>query len=188
MTTKNPDIRVRIIREQDPMDPRDWTNLGTLVCWHKNYELGDEQPSATPEEYRDALPKGTTVFPLYLYDHSGISLSMTLTYPYIDAWDAGQVGFVVVTPERQKEVGTPDNLVSGCLEGELATYNQYLAGDVWGYLVEVRKHCDACGHDEWEHVDSCWGFFGSDPLENGIGESIGEYVTDDELATIELEV
>ncbi len=187
MTTKNPDIRVRIIREQDPTSPRDWDNLGKLVCWHKSYELGDEQPKCNPEEYREDLPKGSKVFPLFLYDHSGIALSMNLTYPFDDPWDAGQVGFVVLTPQRQEIIGTPDALVDACLEAELATYNQYLEGDVWGYLVEQREHCGRCGHDEWEQVDSCWGFFGSNPKENGIKDAVGEYVTDDELAKIELE-
>ena len=29
--------------EQDDMteSPREWDNLGTMVCWHRNYDLGD---------------------------------------------------------------------------------------------------------------------------------------------------
>ena len=29
--------------DSDPMDPRDNDNLGTMVCWHSRYNLGDEQ-------------------------------------------------------------------------------------------------------------------------------------------------
>lgn len=42
------------------------------------------------------------------------------------------------------------------------TYNQYCSGDVWGYVIEKQNHCDKCQHDEWEIIDSCWGFYGQD--------------------------
>lgn len=32
-------------------------------------------------------------------------------------------------------------------------HNQYLLGDVWGFVVEDK---------DGEHLDSCWGFFGDD--------------------------
>jgi len=32
-------------------DPRDWDNLGTMVCWHSRYILGDEQPGGDSEDY-----------------------------------------------------------------------------------------------------------------------------------------
>jgi len=36
-------------------DPRDWDNVGTMVCWHNRYKLGDEQPSLDPDEYLTSL-------------------------------------------------------------------------------------------------------------------------------------
>lgn len=44
--------------EQDtgfPCNPRQECNVGTMVCWHGRYELGDEQPSCDPQEYRRGL-------------------------------------------------------------------------------------------------------------------------------------
>jgi hypothetical protein len=35
------------------------------------------------------------------------------------------------------------------IEGEVKTYNQYLAGDVYGYVVS----------NDNEPIDSCWGFY-----------------------------
>ena len=33
---------LRIIQDEDPRNPRtEWDNLGTMVCWHKRYDLGD---------------------------------------------------------------------------------------------------------------------------------------------------
>lgn len=42
---------IRIESDDDPLNPREWDNLGTMVCWHRNYDLGDEQPSTDPEEW-----------------------------------------------------------------------------------------------------------------------------------------
>ena len=34
------------------MNPREeCSNLGTMVCWHRRYSLGDEQPSESPDEW-----------------------------------------------------------------------------------------------------------------------------------------
>ena len=42
------------------------------------------------------------------------------------------------------------------MEQEVKTYDQYLTGDVWGYIIE---------DDSGEVLDSCWGFFGHDYCE-----------------------
>ena len=59
-----------------------------------------------------------------------------------------------------------------CLEGEVEVYDQYLTGDVYGYVVTkttVYKHCKETKEEE---VDSCWGFYGRDVKENGMLENI----------------
>ena len=38
-----------------------------------------------------------------------------------------------------------------CLLAEVQRYDQYLNGDVWGYVIE-----DSASHA----VESCWGFYG----------------------------
>jgi len=47
----DPVRRITIHRDNDPEDPRAWDNLGTMVCWHRRYRLGDEQPSEDPQDY-----------------------------------------------------------------------------------------------------------------------------------------
>jgi hypothetical protein len=37
--------------------PRDWDNLGTMACWHRRYNLGDEQPRLEPAEWAAWLKK-----------------------------------------------------------------------------------------------------------------------------------
>lgn len=48
--------RVKVYRDQDPCDPRaDYDHVGTMVCWHGRYKLGDEQPSEDGNEHRLSL-------------------------------------------------------------------------------------------------------------------------------------
>lgn len=44
-------FRIGMYTDTDPESPREWSNVGTMVCWHRRYTLGDEQPSVTPDEY-----------------------------------------------------------------------------------------------------------------------------------------
>ena len=157
---------VKIIQDTDPMSPREFDNIGIMVCWHRRYDLGDIQPKQTPEEWNNAIPKGSVVLPLYLYDHSGITMR---TSKFSCEWDSGQVGVIIATPEKIRECyqikritkKTRERVVA-CLEQEVKTYDQYLRGDVWGFVVE----------NNGEHEDSCCGFFGDKLSETGILENL----------------
>jgi hypothetical protein len=163
--------RVRIIAETDPLNPRrDYDNLGSMVCWHPRYTLGDEQISRdNAQETYDALPETAEVLPLFLYEHGGITMN---TNGFSCPWDSGQVGFIYVTAEEMiKEYGddseeTREN-VRNYLKGEVELYDMYLRGDVYGFVIEEVSTCDH-GHEHATEVDSCWGFFGSEPEENGM--------------------
>jgi hypothetical protein len=50
-TTEPPKRRIRIVHDDSPESPREWDNLGTMVCWHNRYTLGNEQPSRDPLEH-----------------------------------------------------------------------------------------------------------------------------------------
>ena len=41
----------KIVRDEDPESPREWSNLGVMACWHNRYSLGDEQPTCDTQEY-----------------------------------------------------------------------------------------------------------------------------------------
>jgi hypothetical protein len=170
----NPVYRLKIERDDDPQNPREWDHPGTMVCWHNRYTLGDEQPKQDPGEYREGLPPRVEL-PLYLYDHSGITMS---TGSFSCPWDSGQVGFIyvpiakikaeygwkVLTKARRKKI-------EEYLRSEVRTYDDYLTGSVYGYTVEklVGAIC------EWEQVDSCWGFYGDDPVESGLCYTIPHF-------------
>ena len=97
---------LKIETDDDPESPRQWDNFGIMVCYHPNYNLGDVQRMYF-DEYLES--EGLTEsdiavkLPLWLYDHSGISMSCgDRTYPYNDQWDSGLVGTIYVTKESLK--------------------------------------------------------------------------------------
>lgn len=182
----NTQKRIRVEQDETPMHPRkDMDNLGTMVCWHGRYELGDEQPSESPFEFRSELPKDIIELPLYLYDHGGITMN---TAGFSCPWDSGQVGFIYVSRADVREqygwkriTKAREQQILGYLKAEVETYDQYLRGDVYGFIVEERptavfdaegKPVEVDGDELWEETHSCWGFYGDDPFKNGISDHI----------------
>jgi len=158
---------INVYPDSDPYDPRaEWDNLGTMVCFHKRHTLGDKTDYQSDQfnswgELRAELAKrAAIILPLYMYDHSGITIS---TSPFSCLWDSGQIGYIYVDKETlRKEYSVRRisaktlRLAKRVLLSEVTTYNQYLRGEVYGYTID--------GLDE-----SCWGFYG-DPKEHMIPE------------------
>jgi hypothetical protein len=264
---ENEKFRLRVFYDDHPENPREWDNLGTMVCSHRRYDLGDEQAKNTElysswEEWLEnevLEPNGgedeVVVLPLYLYDHSGITMN---TSGFSCPWDSGQVGWIYCTKKRFREetgytedelfstdqhrepkvrehvkvkgrdagpcewgqvteiqdgmvtvdfdycrssVRKPENVVTvplseieevmanravEMLVEEVETYDDYLTGRVYGFVLEEKKlgcdakECPACGHVEpcdsnsdieYEQTDSCWGFYG-DWAKQGIQEHL----------------
>mgnify|MGYP001428497464 CR=1 FL=1 len=154
---------LKICYDPYPENPRDWDNLGTMVCWHRRYLLGDEHNFESPEKFfREVNHKNAIILPLYLYDHSGITMNTT---GFHCPWDSGLVGFIYVKKEKiREEFGVKRvtkkirKIVEECLVNEVKIYDFYLRGEVFGYVIE----------ENGEVIDSCWGFYGLDFKENGI--------------------
>lgn len=174
---ENEKFRVKIIQDFDPQNPRDDDNLGTMICFHSRYNLGDKHDFKSVQEFKEwwmeNAESGVTL-PLYLYDHSGVTMS---TGPFSCPWDSGQVGWIYVTAETIKQEFPCKrtskkirNKVIAILEAEVQTYDQFLTGDIWGFEIERKED------DEWEHADSCWGFYGHDPKENYMWEHWSEEI------------
>lgn len=52
--TKDGEVLLGFIeRDNNAQNPRkEFDSVGKMVCWHRSYDLGDEQPSESPEDYR----------------------------------------------------------------------------------------------------------------------------------------
>lgn len=97
------------------------------------------------------------ILPLHLYDHSGISMSVSsfVGRAHHAEWDSGQVGWMVATPEViQREYGDLSSesyaKAEALMKSEVQTYDLYLRGQCYGF----RLYMDG------EETDSCWGFLG----------------------------
>jgi hypothetical protein len=146
-------------------------------------EAGNDDPTAYAErlvlaksvKLIDAALEGYVILPLFLYDHSGITMSVG---SFGCPWDSGQVGWIVCDPETiEREFNGDRDLAEKCLLAEVMTYDQYLTGDVYGFIVEERDFDDERDEDDdedWEETDSCWGFYGSDVRENGMAGHLSD--------------
>lgn len=167
-TTEYNGYTIEIEQDPDPMNPRtEFDNVTKMACFHKRYILGDKDHCGFDDRdfsNWDEMERGifarenvAVIRPLYMYDHSGITIKTT---PFSCPWDSGQIGFVWITKETAlKDFGirrlTKKNIdrLAMALYADVETYDNYLTGEVYGYKV-----LDPDG----EEVDSCWGFFGGD--------------------------
>lgn len=140
--------------------------------WEEYYVPGEDGEDVDNPDYIDLDDKqalidtagklGMVILPLYLMDHSSVSMS---TGDYGDRWDSGMVGVIFCTPEVVKrEWGEgPEARAKAlkCLEVEVETYSAYLEGDVWGFSISpyICDDSDA-GYTLTEELESCWGFYG----------------------------
>ena len=76
-----------------------------MICFHKRYNLGDKHDFDRSDyeswdELKQAIIKETDaaiILPLYLYDHSGITMNTTGFYC---PWDSGIVGYITISKAK----------------------------------------------------------------------------------------
>lgn len=176
-------------------DPRQCDNLTTMVCWHPDYLLGDEQIRGSRGQvetpfheggdgvtsmmqvyrYLGIVREGVCILPLYLLDHSGISIRAGSPSPFDNpvvrrddfgqgmGWDTSMVGFVYTTHERITELCGDDakyhseEWIREAVAQDVRSYDDYLTGSVFGFVVAPDSEDEA----------SCWGFLGDPDAEGG---------------------
>jgi len=111
--------------------------------------------------------KHNVILPVYLYDHSGLTINTT---GFSCPWDSGQLGWIYATHESViKEYGavTPETLekAENLLRSEVEEYDLYLTGQCYGFKLYE-------GHNE---INSCWGFLSAF---SDIGKQIREHLPD----------
>ena len=189
-------FRYRIERDTDAENPRTgFDNPGKMVCWHSRYKLGDEQPRQEVDEWLyeladykkdrcdlDEFPsigqmikrieRHYIILPLYLYDHSGITMN---TSGFSCRWDSGQVGFIYLSKAEARNEYKRNwvKMAKKYLESEVETYDAYISGEVYGYVIESYYE-DEDGEEivEDDHYDSCWGFYGHEHCEQEAKELV----------------
>jgi hypothetical protein len=176
--------KIKVKSETEPDSPRNWDNLGTMVCFHKRYDLGDKHNYSFNDysgwdEMEKAIIKRENVgviLPLYLLDHSGITISTT---DFNDRWDSGRIGFIFISKDKMlKEYGGKictkqlKERVKEYLVSEVKTYDQYLRGEVYGFQIFDKYN---------NEIDSCWGFYDKNECMKAAEECVPEQVLPEQV-------
>ena len=177
---------ISVSPDDNPSDPRENDNLGTMICFHRRYNLGDKHKFSDSQEFLEWLKENKNdiaiCLPIFMYEHSEVSLSTSnKKYPFNDRWDAGQVGIVYVTKETLKKeypIDQPQEktieIATNVLVAEVEEYSRYLNGDIYGYQISATEGSPKLC------TDSCWGF---DDMNYMIDEAKAaiDYAIEDEL-------
>ncbi len=165
-----------LINDDVPFNPREDEHLGTMVCFHKRYSsLGDKINLNFDNfnnwddlyDYLKNEKKAIIILPLYMYEHSGISIkvgSFNGLLPEGHArFDSGQIGFIYCTTGDLKRIGTKKSNAIKRLKAEVDTYSDYVNGDCYCLVRE-----DFNENKEQINYDICGGFFGIEYAEKAL--------------------
>ncbi len=185
---ENEKYKLEIFDDLNPCSPREFDNLGTMVCFHRRYNLGDKTELKSSdfssweelESYLYKTEDALIAIPVFMYDHSGLWINTT---GFSCPWDSGQVGYIYVSKEKvRREYSCKriskklKKMIREMLCSEVDLYNDYLCGNVYGFTLTDKENA--------EEIDSSCGFYGTDYIENGIFDYVSSYFTKAELEAL----
>jgi hypothetical protein len=161
------EILVQIFIDEHASNPEDSADAPIyLMHFHRELEvcpeeMKDKRSRADIREWlreRAAEPEGEktwSIWPLASYIHGGVVLALmgserASTFPD-QQWDVSRCGWILIPRKEWAEYsGIPEAEVDWrkLAEAHVAEWNQYLSGDVYGYVVDG------------DMSESCWGFYG----------------------------
>lgn len=169
--------------ETNPYErPIDQDELFKYALHHGRYSFRNDFPQINTgdynnwEEYLNAiqedLEQEILSFPIYMYEHSGISFSTT---PFGYIWDSGKLGYAIITKEKlfkeynvEKITESLKKNLMGFLQNILKEHTQYINGEI--YTVELYKLGDEVKDNEF--VDSVGWLYTIENIEEAVHELI----------------
>ena len=162
---------INICYDDDAGNPRKmFDNLGTLYTAHRRYRPEkefddhfdiDKVFDGRIGNFRESFLKEYIALPVYLYAHSGTTVS---TSPFSCPWDSGFFGIIAVPLDKvRREYGWKSitaerrKRIEEYLQGEIKTLDDYYTGEVFGYRITPED-------DDSNELGSCWGFYGMECL------------------------
>jgi len=163
--------RLEIYRDQHPVDPRELNSFSTMVCKWSNYQLGDKEIKTKDyQDWKDVREhimereNVKAILSIYVYEHSGITISTT---PFNSPWDSGKAGFIYTTEEQIEELGLEgktEKELEDMLKDGVETYDHYIRGEVYRFVY----------YENGDQLDACSGFIGeSDKVLKIIEKELG---------------
>jgi hypothetical protein len=163
-TTDDGRFRVRLVRDEHAENPRnDGETLVHVITIDTH--LGQYHPvdkdggplAGAWERLKWNRWTGVDIFTRYVsIMHGGIVLESSP--------ERGPRSLWYVTGEEARAIDG-GLLTEGYVEAEMQEYEAWAEGDVWGFIVEervgwTRDDDPDESMETWEHVDSCFGFYG----------------------------
>jgi len=183
---------LEIEQDNDPQNPRtEWDNVTTMICFHKRYNLGDKTDLKSSQfdswnelkEHIESEYKVLMIKPLYMYDHSGITIS---TSCFNDRFDSGQIGWVFIDEKQWKlmmgETEYTDEKLNDIIDSDVETYDNYITGEVYQYTIYEIETC-SLGHEHKNVVESCGSFFDEEDCKGEGMNMLSIYTKENELQT-----
>lgn len=167
-TLEHAGLTIKVYQDPDAESPREWDNVARFAFDHRRYNLpwevdNDLRGLSLQELYDELCKRGAVIIlKVYGYDHGIFTISAESFYGRAQhaAWDSGIVGLACVFRDdilrehnRKRLSKKLLELADNILRAEIKEYDQFLTGDVYGYVVE---------DEEENNLDSCWGYFGLD--------------------------
>jgi hypothetical protein len=139
-------LTLKVTQDDNPQDPREWDNIGTLICQHERFKLGDKHNldlndctswDEVKEKIIEEAGTDAIILPVYLWErdyfHGGVALK-TEPYPILRRFNNGQVGYGQVGyiyALRNTDGHTFEKLTQ-ILKDEIKRYSQFIfpEGDI----------------------------------------------------------
>ena len=174
--------KIQIFHDCSPESPRDWDTLGTMVCWHSRYRLGEEHTLDSPDDFFDSIIEYAThtdhpdaamrewvasnsepekvanlaavILPLYLFDHSGLAMN---TSGFHCPWDSGQVGYIYAMNDKIRKEYSVEAITDDVKKRAEDAMRREI--EVYSAYLSGAVYGYVVKRDD-EEIDSCWGYFG----------------------------
>lgn len=152
---------IKIAYDENAESPEEWQEDDVkLISFHRRYGKHYDY-SLSQDGFDEAIAdhkKTHHVFPVYYYEHGGISFSLARSGQYADRWDSGMYGLLCLSKKEWKTKPSAFKFAKSWIE----TYNDYSSGNVYGFIVE---------DDMGDTLDSCWGYYGDAGMKDAIEEA-----------------
>jgi len=136
-----------------------------MVFMHRRYHIGHKHALKTDsfkswkdiKEHLIKKEKAIAILPVFMYDHSGITINTT---GFNGDWDWGQIGWIYTSAEAVRKFNGVKRVTKQIREGladtlkkEIEIYDGFLTGQAFGYIIDPSKDPEG---------GSCWGYYDKD--------------------------
>ena len=157
--------RITVYPDGDAPNPlEDWSEMGQILSLNRRHVNFDGAGvEAAIEDNPDAVPLSYFEHGLCLWSVAG-ELPAGCRCPFDSVALAGVWLPDAATLESAARYGgrTRRHFMRKRARQACDAYTRWCNGEVYGYAIERITTCPACGDEQAEAVDSCWGFFGLD--------------------------